>query len=60
MSADGSGDEAIKLQGLDHFSFSLADAGRDPITGEFDEDEDNEVRPSGLPIRGTAGQSGSL
>ena len=42
MSADGSGDEAIKLQGLDHFSFSLADARRDPLTGEFGEDEDIE------------------
>ena len=42
VSADGSGDEAIKLQGLDHFSFSLADAKRDPLTGEFGEDEDIE------------------
>ena len=47
MSADGSGDEAIKLQGLDHFSFSLADARRDPPTSEFGEHEDIEV-PFGL------------
>ena len=40
MSGDGSGDEGIKLQGLDNFSFSLADARRDPLTGEFGEDED--------------------
>ena len=42
MSVDGSGDEAIKLQGLDHFSLNLADARRDPLTGEFAEDEDIE------------------
>ena len=42
MSADRLGDKAIKLQGLDHFSFSLADARRDPLTGEFAEDEDIE------------------
>ena len=42
MSADGSDDEAIKLQGVDHFSFSLADARRDPLTSKFGEDEDIE------------------
>ena len=34
LTADGSGDKDIKLQGLDKFSFELADAQRDPLTGE--------------------------
>ena len=34
LTADGSGDSEIHLQGLAEFSFELADAQRDPLTGE--------------------------
>lgn len=37
LTADGSGDNLIKLQGLDEFTFTLEDAKRNPITGEFEE-----------------------
>ena len=35
LTADGSDDKLIKLQGYDDFSFNLADANRDPLTGEL-------------------------
>ena len=35
LSADGTGDDQFKIQGLDAFSFDLADARRDAKTGEF-------------------------
>ena len=38
LTADGSGDSKIKLQGLHDFSFEIADAQRDPLTGETVED----------------------
>ena len=39
LTADGSEDDEIKLQGLSEFSFSLDDAKRDAVTGEFPTDE---------------------
>ena len=41
LTADGSGDDVIKLQGLDSFSFSTEDAKRNPLTGEFDADQND-------------------
>ena len=35
LTADGSNDNKIKLQGLDEFKFTLEDAQRDAITGEM-------------------------
>jgi len=35
LTADGSDDDKIKLQGLAEFSFVDADADRDPVSGEF-------------------------
>ena len=35
LSADGTGDNQFKIQGLDAFSFDVADARRDAKTGEF-------------------------
>ena len=40
LTADGSTDDHIKLQGLETFSFTLADARRDPKTGEMPMDDD--------------------
>lgn len=35
LTADGSTDELIKLQGYENFSFDLNDANRDPLTGQI-------------------------
>ena len=40
LTADGSHDDRIKLQGLENFTFTLEDARRNPLTGEFEEGED--------------------
>ena len=37
LSADGSGDHLIKLQGLEEFSFNAAGAQRDGVTGEMND-----------------------
>ena len=39
LTADGSGDDMLKLQGLAEFSFTLDDARRDPLTGEMGEED---------------------
>ena len=39
LTADGTGDELIKLQKLAEFSFDVGDAERDPKTGEFATEE---------------------
>ena len=39
LTADGSGDDMLKLQGLAEFSFTLDDARRDPLTGEMAEED---------------------
>ena len=39
LTADGSGDDMLKLQGLVEFSFTLDDARRDPLTGEMGEED---------------------
>jgi len=45
LTDDGSGDHLIKLQGLDEFNFVIADAQRDPLTGEMPADIDEELTP---------------
>ena len=40
LTADGSHDDRIKLQGLEKFTFTLEDARRNPLSGEFEEGED--------------------
>ena len=56
LSADGSGDEAIKLQGLAEFSFTVDDARRDPFTGEFTE-TDRAIEDARLEAQVTAADS---
>ena len=58
LTADGSGDHLLKLQGLDDFSFTLEDAKRHPISGEFVEDEgDVPVESAALQADRAAGDS---
>ena len=40
LTADGSHDDRIKLQGLENFTFTLEDARRNLLTGEFEEGQD--------------------
>ena len=58
LTADGSGDHRLKLQGLDDFSFTLEDAKRHPISGECVEDEgDVPVESAALQADRGAGDS---
>ena len=43
LTVDGSKDDLIKLQGLEKFEFTLDDASRDAITGEFAEDDERNL-----------------
>ena len=58
LTADGSGDHLLKLQGLDEFSFTLEGTKRHPISGEFVEDEgDVPVESAALQADRAAGDS---